>query len=274
MFGAADNAHVPRQLYQIGGAPGATCRTLAPAADLAASVHYHWTLDIVADRVALPVIPDNAVDLVLCPGTGGFAALYFPVDEAFTIPLEGPIRYIGTCLRLERLGSVLGREPDALRRLAPGSDTVLALALEPLLERLRDGAEPAAVARHLDDFLRTSSREASGSDDDGREDAASPLERFLDTLESGRVAETARHLGVSERQLRRETHRLFGLAPKKIQRVVRLQRAIAELIDGAPPTADYHDDSHRIRELRALTGWTPGEIRRLAETYNTDRRRP
>jgi len=37
---------------------------------------------------------------------------------------------------------------------------------------------------------------------------------------------------------------------------------------------DYHDDAHRIRELRALTGWTPGEIRRMAENYDTARRRP
>ena len=88
------------------------------------------------------------------------------------------------------------------------------------------------------------------------------------------MAALAHRAGVSERQFRRETRRLFGLSPKKIQRIVRLQRAIGELIDGRLSTTDYHDDSHRIRELRALTGWTPGEIRHLAETYNARRPSP
>ena len=273
MFGTDRDVYVPRQLYQLGGTPGVECHLLPPAAGLGSTVHYHWVLDISAERVELPVIPDNALDLVLCPAPEDFAALYFPVERAFTITLEGPISYVGTCLRLGRLGDLFTLGADELRALSPGNDTIEALELGPLIGRLGQSEDHALIGRCLDEFVRSRGRRARERRGEGGGAASgidpSLFERFLDALEPGRVAELARQVGVSERQLRRETHRLFGLAPKKIQRIVRLQRAIAELVDDAPPIADYHDDSHRIRELRALTGWTPGEIRRLAEKYNT-----
>ena len=263
---------LPRQLYQIGGAPGAECRVLPPATGLAGSVHYYWTLDIVAERVVLPVIPDNALDLVLSPTLADFAELYFPVDEPFEIALEGPVRYVGVCLGLERAARLLGHETETLGRLGAGAETVAALGLGPLIERLREASGTAETVAALDDFLHE--RAGTGAEP-GSAAAPAAFGCLLEALDAGRVAETARRLGISERQLRRESRRLFGLAPKKLQRVTRLQRAIGELVEGLPPTDDYHDDAHRIREIRALTGWTPGEIRRLAEIYNTaDTARP
>ena len=66
------------------------------------------------------------------------------------------------------------------------------------------------------------------------------------------------------------TRDLLGLGPKRVQRVLRLQAALAELLTSDEATEQdlYFDDSHRIRELKRLTGFTPGQIRRMAETYN------
>lgn len=271
VFGTDRDVLAPRQLYQLGAAPGVSCRLLPPASDTLSCAHYHWVLDVELKRVELPVIPDNAFDLVLCPGLGDFAALYPPVERPFTIALDGPVRYVGSCLRLERLERLCGLDAEALRTLPPGVETVRALALGSLVARLRGTREPSAISGLLDAWLRVRAREPAraGTDANARTLDPSVFVRFLDTLEPERVADIARRAGVSERQLRRETRRLFGLAPKRIQRVARLQRAIDELVEGTPSVADYHDDAHRIRELRALTGWTPGEIRRMAERYNT-----
>ena len=219
---------------------------------------------------------------MLRPGFDGFAALYCPVREAFTIALEGPVRYAGSCLRLERVGHLLGHDLATLRELVPGAETASALALEPSGDLLITEATAPELGRALDALLRgrlraraEALRERDVAAPDADEVAPPLFTRFLDDLEPERIADMARGVGLSERQFRRETWRLFGLAPKAIQRVVRLQRALGELAEGAPPRADFHDDAHRVRELRALTGRTPGEIRRLAEKYNTDRsRRP
>ena len=269
MLGAARDGYVPRQPYQL-GLPGIACTVLPATPRLAASVHYYWTLAIARGPVVLPVVPDNAADLVLCPAAPEFAELYFPVERRFDLRLEGPARYVGVCLRLERLEATLGARMAELRALAPGLETRERLGLEPLTERLaRPGAGTGGLAARLDAFF--GARHSRGG---ARVDARAALfSRFVDAFEGEPVAATARRAGLSERQLRRETHRLFGLGPKRLQRVVRLQRALAELIDGTPPRADFADDAHRIRELRALTGWTPGEIRRMAETYNAGRAR-
>lgn len=272
MFSTDRGLYTPRQLYQLGGTPDVTCDLIPPAVDLAASAYYHWVLDVDADSVVLPVIPDGALDLVLCPTLEDFAALYHPVDRAFALTLEGPIRYVGTCLRLERFGALFAREPEALRALAPGAETVDVLALEPLIERLGESADVGQIGLAFDEFLRARVRYGARNTAARTDATLSLFERFLDAIEPEHVADIARSVGISERQLRRETHRLFGLAPKKIQRIVRSQRAIGELVGDAPSGIDYHDDSHRIRELRALTGCTPGEIRRLAGKYNTRRR--
>ena len=272
MFGTESFRYNPRQLYQVGGTPGAECRLLPASAQLGTAVHYHWSLSIEAGTVELPVIPDNAVDLVLCPNLHDFAALYFPVENPYTITLEGPVHYVGTCLRLEGLTSLLGHSPDVLRDLEAGPATVSALSLGALIAKLSVLEDPHEIGRSLDAFFlahRRPPKPVSESDAASEFDQAL-VEQFLDTLEPVHVAGLAQRIGVSERQLRRETRRLFGLAPKKIQRIVRLQRALGELIDDGPAIADFHDDSHRIRELRVLTGWTPSELSRLARKYHTD----
>jgi len=91
-----------------------------------------------------------------------------------------------------------------------------------------------------------------------------------DTMGSGSIAQISATLGVSERQFRRLSVDLFGLSPKKLQSILRLQKALEELFYCEPDQIQdlYYDDSHRIRELKRLTGCTPGQIRKLAEKYN------
>ena len=92
----------------------------------------------------------------------------------------------------------------------------------------------------------------------------------MDVVDTGSVRAMAAHVGLSERQFRRVMRDQLGLSPKQLHRVVRLQQSLREVLDaaGTPWTAGFYDDSHRIRELKALTGLTPGQIQRMAEIYN------
>jgi AraC-like DNA-binding protein len=81
---------------------------------------------------------------------------------------------------------------------------------------------------------------------------------------TARVADVARETGWSRRHLTSSFTDEFGLSPKQLARVVRLQQARSLVLAGRPlgevaVSAGYADQAHLTREWRALAGCTPGE---------------
>lgn len=79
------------------------------------------------------------------------------------------------------------------------------------------------------------------------------------------VARMADQLGLSERQLHRRCLPAFGYGPRRLARILRLNRALAEAGAGRPlaqVAADcgYADQAHLCRDVLALTGATPTEL--------------
>ncbi|MCI0386279.1 helix-turn-helix domain-containing protein [Streptomyces sp. CNQ085] len=73
------------------------------------------------------------------------------------------------------------------------------------------------------------------------------------------VAEVARGVGLSERQLHRRSLAAFGYGPKTLARVLRFRRALRLVRGGVPPAsaaagAGYADQAHLSREVGALAG--------------------
>ena len=82
-----------------------------------------------------------------------------------------------------------------------------------------------------------------------------------------RVASVARALHISERHLRRAIVTSTGNAPKQVQRIRRLNRAVAAADRSAEPDwvgialgAGFYDQAHFIQDVRAMTGQTPTEL--------------
>lgn len=72
--------------------------------------------------------------------------------------------------------------------------------------------------------------------------------------------------GLSPRQLERVTKRYYGMPPKKLARKYRALRAAQALargdsLDDAGLGLAFYDQSHLIRELKAFTGLTPGQLK-------------
>jgi AraC-like DNA-binding protein len=83
------------------------------------------------------------------------------------------------------------------------------------------------------------------------------------------VRALARALALSERQLRRRFHAAVGYGPKRLARVLRLQRLLAEARRRPGATgaelafaAGYADEPHMGREARALAGTGPQALLR------------
>jgi AraC-like DNA-binding protein len=99
--------------------------------------------------------------------------------------------------------------------------------------------------------------------------AADPLgERVRALLDGGSsVAAAADELGYSTRQLHRRLLPVIGYGPQHLGRVLRLNRAVGQADAGVAWVqvalgAGYVDQAHLARDVRALTGVTPTELRR------------
>lgn len=85
-------------------------------------------------------------------------------------------------------------------------------------------------------------------------------QQSLDTL--------AADLGCSTRHLRSRFTHFFGMSPKKFMKVIRFNQALKYIYDptvhmslaSIAQEAGYHDQSHLIRDFKAICGKTPKEI--------------
>ena len=250
----------PIQLYQF-SSDGAHCETRQPAASLSDCIHYYWWLEISAPSFDLKVIPDNALDLVVSPQIEGFAALYFPVSEQFVIPLNGPVVYCGISMRFDSADKIFPVSTSALRQVEPGSCTLRSLGIGDYVESVQGITNLGAFSALSDHYFSKRRQQKPGRQQKPLQNLA--LRQLVNSLSPEKLETFAIKLGVSERQLRRVTSEIFGLSPKKIQRITRLQSALNDILDQENPDSDlqFYDDSHRIKELKRLTGLTPREIR-------------
>lgn len=84
------------------------------------------------------------------------------------------------------------------------------------------------------------------------------------------VVELARRAGVSRKHLAATFRAELGMTPKRFARLVRFDRLLRHLRGGgdgldwtlAALDHGYYDQAHFVREFRAFTGLTPGELRR------------
>jgi AraC-like DNA-binding protein len=221
------------------------------------------------------VLPDPSVNLVFrCTRSDGGRA------EAPRLSVIGPQRrpvvfrfqagqeIAGVRVKLEWARYLLGLDPadhvDVEDPLAP-AEIGLPPSLLDALARSRAACEAAAVlAAALTARGGELSRAAGGP-----RSAAPALDLMRATGGRARVELVARRLGVSLRQLRRTVRTESALSLKAYARMTRLNAAMA-IADrvGRPgwarvaADAGYCDQSHLVRECRALTGLAPGPLHR------------
>lgn len=270
MLGSQPTFIASKQLYHL-SLDGGVCELAVVDPQLSVYIDYYWLLTIEQPTLLLEVIPDTAVDLVVSPDIPDFAGLYFPVSERFSIELEGPVRYAGVCFRSSSASDLLNSELNTLSQLNIGADIIQMLKIERMLADIQNTGSICHLTNVLDDFW-VSRLEKVNCLDKGHTrinhcELISALERSLGADSIPAICET---LGVSERQFRRLSNDLFGISPKKLQNILRLQSVLEELFqcESSQITDLYYDESHRIRELKRLTGCTPGQIRKMAEKYN------
>lgn len=247
-----------------------------PAARLADVVACYWTFEArpAAEPLVHHVWPDGCVSLTLggAPGAVPFAGIAGPTRAARRIPIQPGTVYHGVRFWPDAGGAALGLAAESLReRMVPAS-SVFGAAVDALMERVM-AADPETLAAALDDWLVAHLPCIPAPDPAVR----AAVRSLVDTRGERPIAAVASDIGLGARQLQRRFRRAVGLTPKEYARIRRTRSALAELLRGEGSWAalaagmGYADQSHLIRELGDLTGFTPVALReRLAAIEHAD----
>ncbi|GAA2023174.1 AraC family transcriptional regulator [Catenulispora yoronensis] len=93
--------------------------------------------------------------------------------------------------------------------------------------------------------------------------------RALRLIAAGRPLREVQHdVGWSARHLRSRFLEQVGMPPKSVARILRLQTALRARLTGrswaqAAALARFHDQAHLTRDVKAMTGLTPGRLAEL-----------
>jgi len=245
---------------------------LAPGPALAPWVECYWSIrGRVAPAVPNRVLPDGCADLIVgVAGEAGPVAVG-TMRRAALYPLAGTVDLFGIRFRPGGAAPFLGLPLGELTDIRVPLDVLWGRDARALAEVLEPGALAARVARAERVLRERSVSRGSGRDADLAASAVVLLRRARGGVG---VREVSAALGVGVRRLERAFAGAVGIGPKALARVLRLRRAVRAIGRGLPGgsrigwaalahDAGYADQSHLIREFRALAGVTP--VRYAAE---------
>jgi AraC-like DNA-binding protein len=244
---------------------------LPPSPELAPWVACYWSIRA-EDAPGIPnrVLPDGCADFIVGIENDPAPMVVGAMQTAVVIPTVGRVDLFG--IRFHP-GSALPLVDTPLSELTdqrvplealwgPDADMLAAVSVPSTpIERA------ARAERVLRRRLAAEGRNLRG-DEAMVAQAVSLLRRARGGVGIGQVSAA---LGVGQRRLERAFARSVGLSPKALGRVLRFRRALREIgrrrdPSGGPGWADlafaagYADQSHLIREFKALAGLTPARF--------------
>ncbi len=230
-----------------------------PPLDLADTLACVWTATVEGTH---RLVPDGCLDLLwLSTGRG---LLCGPETRAWTFRLPPGTIAVGARFRPGLAGPVFGLDVSEVTDSRVWLDELLGGApFRRLADELGDLADAGAGLAALTAAVRRWDAGRRPVDPLSRRVAAGPFT----------TASLADDLDLTARQVHRRSLRAFGYGSSTLARLMRFQRFLAATtrmrgsLAAAAATAGYADQSHLVRECRAITGLTPSGF--LAEWFPT-----
>ncbi|MBO8184436.1 helix-turn-helix transcriptional regulator [Streptomyces spirodelae] len=218
-----------------------------------------WTRAPVPPGTTGRVLPDGCMDLLLWNGELVVAG---PDTRAYPTTERRGLTVFGLRLPPGAGPRVFGVPAWELRdQRAPLADLWPGRQVRELRERIAQARDPLAALEDVAGRRLAAERRAATDPRD-----ADRVDAVVAALRDGTgVAEVARRVGLSERQLHRRCRDAFGYGAKTLARVLRMQRALELAASGTPLAetalrAGYADQAHLARETRALAGVPMSEL--------------
>ena len=212
-----------------------------------------WVFDQGADTAPVTVVPDACVDLLW---DGVRLSIAGPDRTAQQARLAAGTRLQGLRFAPAVASRWLGMP---LQALADQRIDLRDLGI-PHVARVADrmaAHAPDAAMRWLADHLLAGERY--------RDDAMQYVHARLSTTQAPSIRQLADDVGMTERTLLRRCEDAFGYGPKRLARILRLQRFLGcrrrhgTLLDAALE-AGYYDAAQLSGDVRKLTGMTPTRL--------------
>jgi AraC-like DNA-binding protein len=245
----------------------------APAKALQRVVACYWTLTAVPGHTTHRVLPDGCLD-ILVDLSSGRAEVVGVMTKAIVSAQRRGLDLLGVRFQPGEAPSffgLVGRDTRDIQLALPDVWGPFGRAFE---GRITEARSTGDRRRLLDEVLlsRMVRRRAPDRRIRAAVDLVSARAGAID------VSRLATHVGLGERQLERAFDHHVGLGPKAFARVMRLQ-ALVSSMQRAPRSfaalaADhgFSDQAHLVREVRALSGVTPGELFRergaMSDSFN------
>lgn len=253
-------------------------RNYAPSDDLAPYLRNHFVF-----RAALPaefelidpLLSETAMLRVILEGDWAAefesgvwqaenrAIMFGNNSRCFNVRVRGPFVVVGTAIRPCGWMALCDRKAsDFADKMLPARMTWGADAdrLFDELDRTRDDDDDAIVAG-LEGFWR---RQLTKLGWHGIDHEMAAFEGIANTDSTTKVADVAKHVGLSARALERRSCATFGLTPKSVLRRSRFLDLAAALRGISDPGEEeraalrFSDQSHINREFRYFLNMTPG----------------
>jgi len=234
----------------------------APGAVLAKVVRCYWTFARSSGNgigLRHRVLPDGCTDLVFDFGGRPRAMVVGPMTAVLVSEFQS-FTTLAVSFFPGGASRILGCGLDQLRDRIVPLEEFWGGSTERILERLQHAGSCAERRVVLDqEFV---GRGAVAVETDAQVDRV--LKHLYSTQGQLTVAELAERAALCDRQLRRRMLTETGYTPKQLIRILRFQFSVLDLLrrprgDGAGVAVDggYYDQSHFVREFRAMSGLAP-----------------
>jgi len=246
----------------MGAEPVSSYHELAPPPALAPYVTCLWVQRIRpgAPTYVQPVLPDACIDVV---AVGGDVTVVGPATTGALVHLSPDAATVGVRFRTGAAPPILGTSAADLRDLEVPVDQLWGRAGASLTERVGDADGWQARLGALVDALLARLGDARPVDELTVACAA-----MVSARPDRPLAELAREVALSERQLRRRVEDAVGYPPHTLARIQRFQRFLRAARAAGPgrhlarvaAEAGYADQAHLTRESRRLSGLPPAAL--------------
>lgn len=266
----------------------------SPAADLRGYINSYWTLRVESGSFSYRGVPDNCVDWIIDIDNPQNSGLVSPHSTPLDFTFTGPANYFGIRFKtlaqysftnvpisewIETAQRQQASEYLSDRQILKSTEILESPFKLQVLEVLSTDKHFRRQCKKIEiilrDYLLKQNNLSRSLAIDTRLIRLIDLSKKEPGSEKTHTKQLANEIGISTRQLRRLSHLYLGISPKEFLKVQRFQKTLHLLNtqQHASPWLDYYfDQSHFIREFKALSGATPGQFMKmsvLSKNYKT-----